>query len=124
MKTLNHCLALLLIIPLGVAHAQAPHSDIVRLDPRLDQIVSANAQVQTLTGDIFGISEGPVWIPQGPSGYLLFSDLAANVIYKWTSDNQVSVYLKDSGYTGDLLKVSMEGYLARSGPLFIFNFGS
>ncbi|MGA2215286.1 MAG: SMP-30/gluconolactonase/LRE family protein, partial [Bryobacteraceae bacterium] len=62
--------------------------------------------------------------PEGQAGYLLFSDISANVIYKWTSDNQMSVFLKDSGYTGDLGKISFEGYLARSGSLFVYNFGS
>jgi len=117
--------SLLIVAALGVAHAQAPgKQSIGRLDPALDTIVSMDAKVEMLKEEAFGISEGPIWIPEGPSGYLLFSDISANVIYKWSHDNQMSVFLKNSGYTGDLGKISFEGYLARSGPLFVYNFGS
>ena len=33
-------------------------------------------------------------------GYLLFSDNAANVIYKWARNKPLSVFLEKSGYTG------------------------
>jgi gluconolactonase len=36
----------------------------------------------------------------------------------------MSVFMKDSGYTGDLGKVSREGFIARSGPLYVMSFGS
>jgi gluconolactonase len=117
----------LLLVAVGspVVRGQAAGAkSIVRLDPAFDAIVSSDAKVEMLKENAFGISEGPVWIPAGQSGYLLFSDIAANVIYKWASDNQMTVFLKDSGYTGDLDKVSFQGYFARSGPLFIYNFGS
>jgi gluconolactonase len=108
-----------------LASAQAPGGKtIVRLDSALDAIVSPKAKLEMLKADAFGISEGPVWIREGQSGYLLFSDISANVIYKWTTDKQMSVFMKDSGYTGDLGKIGLEGYLARSGPLFVFDFGS
>ncbi len=111
--------------PLLLVAAEAPGGKgIARLDPALDAIVASNAKVEMLRAHEFGISEGPVWIRDGKAGYLLFSDITANVIYKWTVDNQMSVFLKDSGYTGDLAKVALEGYLARSGALFVFDFGS
>ncbi len=107
---------------------QVPHApdtgSIVRLDPALDTIVAPDAKLEMLKSDAFGIAEGPVWVREGKSGYLLFSDIAANVIYKWTPDGQVSVFLKDSGYSGDVGKISLEGYLSRSGPLFVYTFGS
>jgi hypothetical protein len=38
-------------------------------------------------------------VDPGPAGgYLLFSDCAANVIYKWMA--VLAVYLEKSGYTG------------------------
>jgi gluconolactonase len=46
----------------------------------------------------YAFLEGPVWVRKG--GYLLFSDIPANVIDKRTSDGKVSVFLKPSGYTG------------------------
>jgi gluconolactonase len=71
--------------------------EIIRLDPKLDKIVSSDAKVEKLAGG-FGFVEGPVWARQG--GYLLFSDIPANVINKWTLDGKVSVFVKPSGFTG------------------------
>jgi gluconolactonase len=72
-------------------------NEIVRLDPTLDQIVSIYTKVEEVAGG-FGFLEGPVWVRQG--GYLLFSDIPANVIYKWKPNGKVSVFLKPSGFTG------------------------
>ena len=72
-------------------------NEVVRLDPALDQIISADTKVEKLAGG-FGFVEGPVWVRSG--GYLLFSDIPANAINKWTPDGKVSVFLKPSGFTG------------------------
>src|SRR5688500_9317061 len=69
---------------------------IERLDPALDAVVSANATLETL-GDRFALTEGPVWVPQSPGGYLLFSDNAANVIYRWEEGKPLAVHLERSG---------------------------
>jgi gluconolactonase len=83
---------------LAAVKLQAQGADeVVRLDPALDDIVSADVKVERLAGD-FGFLEGPVWVRKG--GYLLFSDIPANVINKWTPDGKVSVFLKPSGFTG------------------------
>ena len=80
--------------------AQAPNgSSIVKLDPALDAIISPNAKLEPLKTDYFGFVEGPVWVPQG-AGYLLFSDIAANTIYKWTPDGTLSTYMTKAGFTG------------------------
>ena len=56
----------------------------------------------------FGFTEGIVWVDQGNSGYLLLSDMYANVIYKLTPEGKVSLYLDHSGYTGyDIWRVGM-----------------
>jgi gluconolactonase len=81
---------------------------ILQLDPALDDIIAADAKLETL-GEHFGLTEGPVWIAEGRSGYLLFSDCAANVIYKWTPGGAFSVFLEKSGYTGkDVLNVGQQ----------------
>jgi gluconolactonase len=72
-------------------------NEVVRVDPALDRIISADTKVEKLAGG-FGFVEGPVWVRSG--GYLLFSDIPANVINKWTPDGKVSVFLKPSGFTG------------------------
>ena len=71
--------------------------DVVRLDPKLNEIVPAGAKVEKLAGNL-SFAEGPVWVRQG--GYLLFSDIPANVINKWTPDGKISVAIKPSGFTG------------------------
>jgi gluconolactonase len=72
---------------------------IEKLDPALDDIVAPDATIETL-GDRFALTEGPVWVPEGQDGYLLFSDNAGNVIYKWQRNRPLSVFLENSGFTG------------------------
>lgn len=70
---------------------------IARLDPALDNLIDKNAKIEVI-GDGFLWSEGPVWIKNG--GYLLFSDVPANTIYKWKEGEKITEFLKPSGYTG------------------------
>ena len=72
---------------------------VLRLDPSLDAIVSPNAKVELVKGG-FGFTEGPVWMQQGRSGFLLFTDIPGNVVWKLTPDGTASVYLRDAGYHG------------------------
>src|SRR5499426_3892915 len=72
---------------------------IEKLAAELDEIIAPNATLETL-GDRFALTEGPVWVPDGRDGYLLFSDNAANVIYKWAAYSPLSVFLEKSGFTG------------------------
>jgi gluconolactonase len=72
---------------------------IIRLDPAFDGLVPANAHIEKLAAD-FGFVEGPVWVHGVGSGYLLFSDIPANAIKKWTPDGKVTVFLAKSGFTG------------------------
>ena len=73
-------------------------SFVARLNPPLDDIVPVDAKVEKLAGS-FGFLEGPVWVRKG--GYLLFSDIPANVIYKWNPvEGKASIFLAYSGFTG------------------------
>lgn len=65
---------------------------IIRLDPALDALVSPDSHIEKLK-DGFGFLEGPVWVHTTKPGYLLFSDIPANVIDKWTPDGQVATFL-------------------------------
>jgi gluconolactonase len=77
---------------------QAPSEPaIVRLDPRLDQIVPANATLEKIV-DGFSWVEGPVWNRSG--SYLLFSDVPGNRIIKWKTGENASVFKERSGYSG------------------------
>jgi gluconolactonase len=94
-KRLGFAAAALLLAALRLQAQGA--NEVVRLDPALDQIISSDTKVEKLAGG-FGFVEGPVWVRQG--GYLLFSDIPANAINKWTPDGKVAVFLKPSGFTG------------------------
>lgn len=67
---------------------QVAAQGVTRLDASLDAIVPPGSAVEKVHGD-FRFTEGPVWIRNG--GFLLFSDLMANAIMKW-SPAGVSVY--------------------------------
>jgi gluconolactonase len=103
-------------------HAQATEGTpfrIERLDPALDAIISPAATLETL-GDRFALTEGPVWVGDGPNGYLLFSDNAGNVIYKWAPGAPLSVFLERSGFTGtDNTKVGAQTVAGRVPILLI-----
>lgn len=73
-------------------------------------------------GEHFGLTEGSVWVRDGNKGYLVFSDNAANVIYKWSRDSPLSVFLEKSGYTGN--DVKNVGDQTISGRLAILLIGS
>src|SRR6202166_3279175 len=92
----------------GSLRAQTPaDKPVVKLDPSLDTLISPDAKLELVKND-FGFTEGIVWVDQGNSGYLLLSDMYANVIYKLTPDGKVSLYLDRSGYTGyDIWRVGM-----------------
>jgi gluconolactonase len=81
-----------------IAHAAGDNA-VVRLDPALDALVAPDAKVDLVKGG-FGFTEGPVWMTEGNSGYLLFTDIPGNVVWKLTPDGKASVYLENVGYQG------------------------
>ncbi len=108
MKTLSVAALLSLVLAAGVesAAAQAASTNIVKFDAGLDAILSADAKLEMLPAEGFEGGEGPVWVQTGSAGYLLFSDIPGNQIYKWTPDcfrypcpvaGKLSVYLEHAG---------------------------
>ncbi|HKA33846.1 MAG TPA: SMP-30/gluconolactonase/LRE family protein [Candidatus Binatia bacterium] len=94
------------------AAQKIPEKAVVAIDPSLDALVSPDAKLELVKGG-FGFTEGALWVQQGKSGYLLFSDIPANVIYRWTPDGKVSVHLDHSGYAGrDIWRV---GFIQTNG---------
>ena len=83
-----------------VAISETP-AQITKKDPALDEIVPAGAKIEKLAGG-FLFTEGPIWVPRSEEseGYLLFSDPNNNVIYRWTQDGQLSIFMTKSGYRG------------------------
>jgi gluconolactonase len=72
---------------------------IERIDPALDAIVKADAAVEIIA-EGFEWSEGPLWVEEQKA--LLFSDVPANTVYKWTEEKGKETYLTPSGRTGTL----------------------
>jgi gluconolactonase len=70
---------------------------IERHDDRLDRILPRDARMERLA-EGYDWSEGPVWVRDG--GYLLFSDVPQNTVFRWKEGAGASVFLKPSGYTG------------------------
>lgn len=70
---------------------------IVRLDPRLDKLIATDARIEKLT-EGHKWTEGPVWNKK--DGYLLYSDIPNNAIFKWQEGRDESEFLKPAGYYG------------------------
>ena len=75
---------------------------VVVLDNEIKQVINPKMNVEKLA-DGFQFTEGPVW---HPSGFLLFSDPNANVIYRYDPLPQnVSIFHTKSGFTGEKIGV-------------------
>nr|WP_309987935.1 MULTISPECIES: SMP-30/gluconolactonase/LRE family protein [Dyadobacter] len=70
---------------------------IVYEDPAFEKLLSKDAKIEVLASG-FDWSEGPVWVKDG--GYLLFSDVPKNKIYKWDEKEGLTIFFEPSGYTG------------------------
>lgn len=75
----------------------ATMGSIIRVDSALDALVPADAKLEVLA-EGFEWTEGPVWVPSG--GYLLFSDIPRNTVYKWKEGEGLSVFMRPAGYNG------------------------
>jgi sugar lactone lactonase YvrE len=101
MKKCDALVAVLGVVIIGFAVplAQSHVASVIRLDATLDGLVAPDAQLQPVKSG-FGFTEGLTWYQKGNTGYLLFSDIPANVINKMTADGKVSVVVDQSGYHG------------------------
>lgn len=97
------CFCILSLVELSLAGDYPVLGKIERMDPRLDAIIPADAKIEVLASG-FDWSEGPVWNKQ--AGFLLFSDVPKNTIYKWSPKDGLSKYLSPSGFSG----VSTDGF--------------
>jgi gluconolactonase len=73
--------------------------DVEVLSPRLAAVLSADADLeQVATGFVF--TEGPLWDPG--DGSLLFSDIPANRIYRWSVARGTELFREPSGKSNGL----------------------
>ena len=69
-----------------------------RLSPEMDSIIAPGAEVEVLA-EGFDWAEGPVWVESG--GYLLFTDVPQNVIWRWSEADGLSEFMRPSGFDGE-----------------------
>jgi gluconolactonase len=65
-----------------------------RWDPAMDAIVPQDWKVEKLA-EGFGWAEGPIWVKNG--GYLLFTDVPGNKMWKWSEKDGLEKFLDPSG---------------------------
>ncbi len=82
-------------LPLIPALAAEPNittvtfGSIVRLDPRIDKLIPKDAVLEKIAGG-FTWTEGPIWDEM--HGYLLFSDIPENSIFKWKEGEGITLF--------------------------------
>ncbi len=79
--------------------AQPTIGTVHRLDPALDALIPQDAEIEVLAQG-FTWAEGPVWVGSEQDGYLLFSDIPRNTVFRWEEGEGITVFLHPSGYTG------------------------
>lgn len=83
--------------------------EIERLNPALNSLIAPDAIIEQLA-DGFDWAEGPVWVhPAQGEGFVLFSDIPPNKIYKWSETTGLENYLQPSGYTGAVPRTGEPG---------------
>ncbi len=99
MKTLA-ALLMFIVIPLTVFSAVIKPED-----PSFAQVADPGAKLDTIATEL-RFTEGPVWIADregGGPGHLLFSDIPADIIYRWSAADGLSPWRSPSGKSNGLL---------------------
>jgi gluconolactonase len=119
--------SLLLLAPFFSIHAQETKPDIGTIEfisNELSRIIKKDAKVE-IVADGFQFTEGPLWVEK--EKMLLFSDVPANTVYKWTEAKGKEVYLKPGGYTDTAKRGGFMGpnglFLSNDGKLLICQHG-
>lgn len=73
------------------------------LDPSFDPLLPKDAEVKKLASGMKFV-EGPVWVQDVESGYLLFTDIPANKIMKWSEHDGLSVWREPSDNANGLTR--------------------
>src|SRR3982751_1237729 len=77
-----------------VAPAKIADAKIHLWDPAMESIVPKDWKIEKLA-DGFGWAEGPIWVKSG--GYLLFTDVPGNKMWKWSPKGGLEKFLVPSG---------------------------
>jgi gluconolactonase len=76
------------------AQTKIAEATIDRWDPAIDAIVPKDWKIEKIA-EGFGWAEGPIWIKSG--GYLLFTDVPGNKMWKWSQKGGLEKFLDPSG---------------------------
>ncbi|HSI76106.1 MAG TPA: SMP-30/gluconolactonase/LRE family protein [Lunatimonas sp.] len=95
--------SLIILISLLVSHTlffqQVYGQHVKVLNNDLERLVDPNVSIEKLADGLV-FTEGPVWNVEG--NYLLFSDIPANTIYKWTPDGKLDTFRSPSNNANGL----------------------
>lgn len=98
--------------------------EIERLSKKIDGIIPTNARIEVLA-EGFTWSEGPLWL--NDQQMLIFTDVPNNIIYSYTDEDSLKVYLQPSGLTIDSPESGNSGgnglLLDKNGNLIICQHG-
>ncbi len=78
----------------AVAMQKIDEAQIDRWDPAMDAIVPKDWKIEKVA-EGFGWAEGPIWVKKG--GYLLFTDVPGNKMWKWSERGGLVKFLDPSG---------------------------
>lgn len=78
---------------------------LITYDPEFLTVIDTSLKAEILA-DSFDWSEGPLFLPK--QGFVIFSDVPRNTIYKWTEEKGIEVFLTPSGYTDTVPSLSKE----------------
>jgi gluconolactonase len=76
------------------AATKIQEATIDRWDPAMNAIVPNDWKIEKLA-EGFGWAEGPIWVKSG--GYLLFTDVPGNKMWKWSEKGGLEKFLDPSG---------------------------
>jgi len=86
--------------PTGPGAATVPALEAGRLEAYSEafyEIIPRGARLEILA-EGHDWTEGPLWVARG--GYLLYSDIPRNAVYKWSPGTGSGIYLQPSGFVG------------------------
>ena len=76
----------------GSSETPSNAGTIARLRPVVDELLAPQAEIERLATD-FVFVEGPVWIDDAEEPHLLFSDIPANRVYRWSESAGVTTFI-------------------------------
>lgn len=78
-----------------ITRASTQTVNLERLDKSLDTLIAPDAQLEKVA-EGYTWTEGPVWMKHG--GYLLYADIPANSIWKFTPGKGATLFMHPSGW--------------------------